>query len=64
MFHGETRSGYCVDYPCCGHSPSDPCDGVVILTAEEATETYYCDLCGYSHPGVCRDDYLEENDNE
>jgi hypothetical protein len=34
----------------------------VSLTAEEATETYYCADCGYFHPGVCRDDYMEEDD--
>lgn len=57
-------SGYCEDFPACGHTRLDPCDGVVILTAEEATEAYYCDACGYSHPGACDDDYMEEDDDD
>lgn len=34
---------YCEDYPCCGHTPGDPCDGVV------PAEPWYCDECGISH---------------
>lgn len=38
---------YCEDYPCCGHTPLDPCDGV-------STEPPpYCDRCGYNHYGEC-----------
>lgn len=55
-------SNYCEDYPCCGHTRLDPCpneDGSpapVAMTAEEAAEHYYCDICGYSHTGSCEDE--------
>lgn len=50
-------SGYCEDYPACGHTRLDPCDGVVIYDAGEWAEANYCDLCGWSHVGSCdRDD--------
>lgn len=55
--------GYCEDYPACGHTNSDPCDGVVVQTGAEWAHDNYCDSCGYSHLGVCRDDYDEEPDD-
>lgn len=34
---------YCEDYPCCGHTDGDPCDGVTVR------EPWYCDECGGYH---------------
>jgi hypothetical protein len=50
---------YCEDYPCCGHTPSDPCDGVSYVTYSE-----YCDVCGFKHmPDQCpMDDEPDEDD--
>ena len=54
----------CEDYPCCGHTPSDPCDLIEYVSSEQMLgdparyhvgcdhETGYCD---YE-----RDDYYEE----
>jgi hypothetical protein len=51
-------SGYCEDYPSCGHTRLDPCPGQsVAYTAGEWAEANYCDWCGWSHVGSCdRDD--------
>lgn len=55
---------YCEDYPCCGHTPGDPCD-----PRSEVSEPWYCDDCGgYHHGGLyCPvadwgDDYDENDD--
>lgn len=49
---------YCEDFPCCGHRPEDPCDGVLVLS-----EPPYCDACGYSHLGAC-DQEVDEPDED
>lgn len=56
---------YCEDYPCCGHTPSDPCDGVVVITSD-MMDSYYCDDCGCNHVGDCAgdDDYDEWDDSD
>lgn len=41
---------YCEDYPCCGHTPSNPCD-----PRDQITEPWWCDLCGVNHYGDCPD---------
>lgn len=61
---------YCGDYPCCGHTRLDPCpnaDGTpapVVMTPDEYAETYYCDMCGYSHRGDCYDPDEDEDEEE
>lgn len=35
---------YCEDFPCCGHTPQDPCD-----PRSGVTEPWYCDYCGFTH---------------
>lgn len=37
---------YCEDYPCCGHTPQDPCDPKNVVQ-----EPWYCDVCGIMHVG-------------
>jgi hypothetical protein len=45
---------YCEDYPCCGHTPSDPCNGAVV------TEPWYCDECGIYHMYPADSDYIRD----
>lgn len=42
-------TGYCEDYPCCGHTDSDPCPG----RGAPVDEAWYCDDCGMDHRGLC-----------
>jgi hypothetical protein len=47
----------CEDYPCCGHTDLDPCDGNVI------SEPWYCDDCGGYHFSLyCPDGQWDEDD--
>lgn len=34
---------YCEDYPCCGHTPQDPCDGVGYVSAEDYYQHFSAD---------------------
>lgn len=47
------KGGYCEDYPCCGHTPADPCDG----TGPTADDYYRAYERGSWDP---YDDYYEE----
>ena len=38
---------YCEDFPCCGHTPGDPCPGQAVID-----EPWYCDDCGGMHHGM------------
>ena len=61
-----TYGGYCEDYPCCGHTPSDPC------SRQPYDEPDYYDtsikgqehrLCDHEN-GDCNVDYWEDEDGE
>jgi len=34
---------YCEDYPCCGHTPSDPCDGGGYISSEDYYKHFSAD---------------------
>ena len=50
---------YCEDYPCCGHTPGDPCDGSFVM------EPWYCDECGFHHVTLTcpAEDWWDEDDD-
>lgn len=52
-------ANYCEDYPCCGHTPSDPCD-----PRSAISEPWYCDQCGYMHYGVGCDSFDDWDEDE
>ena len=61
---GYGRHGYCEDYPCCGHTPDDPCDGTGYVSAEQMLENPAKYHLGCDHETGCCDYEREDDDEE
>jgi hypothetical protein len=58
----EKPRGYCEDYPCCGHTPDDPCTRQWYDTAAGRQHMMRHSMCDHD-AGYCEmDEYDDEED--